>query len=278
MKSRDKFNINKYLKSRVALIDTRLDKLLPEESDYPSQIHRAIRYAMFPGGKRIRPILCLAACQATGGKDKEALDVACAIELIHNYSLIHDDLPAIDNDDTRRGKPSLHKKFNEATAILAGDALLSLAFGILSRDNFSKRRFRIIQEISHAISTFGMIGGQVVDIHFKDKEPGLGALNYINTHKTGILIATSLKAGAISAGAAEGDIRRIYKFGEYAGLIFQIVDDILDNEGYARLFGRQGAYDEAERLADEAKQILKPLNSKARILNALMDFILKRSY
>jgi len=213
-----------------------------------------------------------------GGRDKSAIDVACAIELVHNYSLIHDDLPAIDNDDTRRGKPTLHKKFSESTAILTGDALLSLAFGILTKDNFSKRRFRIINDIAHAVSTFGMIGGQIVDIESKNKDLELATLRYINTHKTGILIATALKAGAISGGASESQVERIFKFGEYVGFVFQIVDDILDSEGYVKIFGRQGAYLEAERLTNEAKTILKPFGKRAQILNALLDFVLKRSY
>lgn len=251
---------------------------MPREDDYPRELHRAIRYAIFPGGKRIRPILCLAACQAVGGKDSDAIDAACAIELIHNYSLIHDDLPSIDDDDTRRGRPTLHKKFSESTAILAGDALLSLSFGILAKDGFSRRRFRIINDLSHAISSFGMIGGQIVDIQSKNKELDIATLNYINIHKTGMLIAASLKAGAISGGAKEGDIKRIFKFGEYAGLIFQIVDDILDNDGYARMVGRQGAYIEAERLAQEARLILEPSGRGASVLNAILEFILKRGY
>ncbi|MBM3253816.1 MAG: polyprenyl synthetase family protein [Candidatus Omnitrophica bacterium] len=275
---KNKFNIDKYLRSKTNLIDNRLDVLLPKENDYPQEIHRAIRYAIFSGGKRIRPIFCLAACSAVGGRDKSAIDVACAIELVHNYSLIHDDLPAIDNDDTRRGKPTLHKKFSESTAILTGDALLSLAFGILTKDNFSKRRFRIINDIAHAVSTFGMIGGQIVDIESKNKDLELATLRYINTHKTGILIATALKAGAISGGASESQVERIFKFGEYVGFVFQIVDDILDSEGYVKIFGRQGAYLEAERLTNEAKTILKPFGKRAQILNALLDFVLKRSY
>ncbi len=252
--------------------------MLPKEDDYPQEIHKAMRYTVFSGGKRIRPILCLAACQSAGGKDSDAIDVACAIELIHNYSLIHDDLPSIDDDDTRRGEPTLHKKFSESTAILAGDALLTLSFGILSKDSFSKRRFRVINELSHAISSFGMIGGQVVDIQSKNKDIDTATLNYINIHKTGMLIAASLKAGAISGGAKESDVKRIFKFGEYAGLIFQIVDDILDNDGYAKMLGRQGAYIEAQRLTQEARLILKSSGRGARVLNAILEFILKRGY
>ncbi|MFH0838618.1 MAG: polyprenyl synthetase family protein [Candidatus Omnitrophota bacterium] len=270
--------VKKFLKDKAALIDKHLSKILPGEKDYPSEIHKAMRYAVFSGGKRIRPILCLAACRSVGGVDADALSTACAIELIHNYSLVHDDLPALDNDDTRRGKPTVHKKFSESTAVLTGDALLTLAFSILSQNRNAKRGLRIMHEIAQAISTFGMIGGQVVDMQVKDKSPDIATLKYINIHKTGKLIAVALKTGAISAGARETEIERMFKFGEYAGLIFQIVDDILDNEGYVKIFGRQGAYLEAERLTKEAQYFLRPFGKKATVLQALLDFVLMRSY
>ncbi len=275
---KSKFNLRTYLKSKALAVNKHLDKILPKASEYPKEIHRAMRYTVFSGGKRIRPIFCLASCEATGGKDSDAIDVACALELIHNYSLIHDDLPALDNDDMRRGKPTSHKKFSESTAILAGDGLLTLAFNAMSKESSNKRKLKIINEISHAISTYGMIGGQVVDLELKDKEVDFATLEYVNIHKTGMLIAISLKAGAISAGANESQVKKMYKVGEYIGLIFQIVDDILDNEGYVKLFGRQRAYLEASRLAKKAKKIIEPLDKKGQALGALLDFTLNRKY
>ena len=321
-------NLNLYLEREKRLIDKALDKRLPPLEEYPPLIHKAMRYSLFPGGKRIRPVLLLASCRLCGGKLEDALPAACAIELIHSYSLIHDDLPALDNDDYRRGKLSCHKKFGEAPAVLTGDALLTYAFSVLSR---SKRAKRVIREISQAIGTRGMLGGQVVDI-LKDKKEAQrrkGAkaqripetpreiqrisgtqsskfhrnfrgksqeskiplpakatkngrtsidtrtLEYIHTHKTGALIAISVKAGAIVAGAKESQINKLFSFGRHIGFAFQLIDDLKDREGYYFLLGAKKAKQKAEKLILQAKQELSPFGRRAAKLKSLADYILQ---
>ena len=268
-------NLAQYLKERKALIDKTLAELLPPKNDYPSTLHQAIHYSLH-GGKRIRPILALAACEAVGGKMKQALDAACGIELIHAFSLVHDDLPCIDNDDTRRGRPTVHKKFGESIALLAGDALLSLGFELLSQNGTSSRQVEVLRELSHAIGTYGMIGGQVADLELRGKEPDLPSLEYVHTHKTGVLIAVSLKTGGILGGGSPEEVEELFKFGEYIGFTFQIVDDIIDGEGYALIFEPKGARREAEKLTQRAKAHLKIFGPRGKNLAALADFILTR--
>ena len=298
-------NLNLYFEREKKLIDKSLDKYLPPVEEYPPLIHKAMRYSVFPGGKRIRPVLLLASCRLCGGKVEDALPGACGIELIHSYSLIHDDLPALDNDDYRRGKPSCHKKFGEAIAVLTGDALLTHAFSLLSR---SKKAKRVIREISQAIGTRGMLGGQVVDILKIRKEaqrprpygpkargqkgpgptrqrPGgteaqripksTRTLEYIHTHKTGALIAISVKAGAIVAGAGESRINRLFMFGRHIGFAFQIIDDLKDREGYYSLLGVKEAKQKAEELILQAKQELFPFGRRAAGLKSLADYIIR---
>jgi len=300
-------NLKVYFEREKKLIDKALDKYLPPVEEYPPLIHKAMRYSIFPGGKRIRPVLLLASCRLCGGKVEDALPAACAIELIHSYSLIHDDLPALDNDDYRRGKPSCHKKFGEAIAVLTGDALLTHAFSVLSR---SKRAKKVIREISQAIGTQGMLGGQVVDILKIRKEAqrhkgtkaqripetkgqklkipqsaepnrnskaGIDArtLEYIHTHKTGALIAISVKAGAIVAGAGESRINRLFMFGRHIGFAFQIIDDLKDREGYYSLLGVKEAKQKVEELVLQAKEELFPFGRRAAGLKSLADYIIR---
>ncbi len=201
-------NLKQYLKEKCRVVDEALGKYLPSEGDLPSSLHKAMRYSVFAGGKRVRPILLLAACEAVGGNLEEAMPAACAMEMIHTYSLIHDDLPAMDNDDFRRGNPTNHKVFGEAVAILAGDALLTEAFILLSNPEFGAslapaKRLEVIGEISRCAGSRGMVGGQVVDMESEGKPSiDLATVEYIHTHKTGALIKASVRAGAMLGGAA----------------------------------------------------------------------------
>ncbi len=267
--------ISEYLKSRSKIVDEALDSYLPRDTDYPKAIHKAMRYSIFSGGKRIRPILVLASCEACGGKVKEALPVACAIEMLHTYSLIHDDLPAMDDDDYRRGKLTCHKKFGEAIGILAGDALLTFAMELLSRGKNSRVNNEVIGTITEAVGTYGMIGGQVVDIEERE-ETDLPTLTYINAHKTGALIAASCKVGGIAAGASDKKVKALERYGAYIGFTFQVIDDILDKEGFALALGTGGARKEAARLIERAKQELRAFGRKAKALRDLADFLLTR--
>jgi len=215
-----------------AAIETALETLLPVETTPPFSIHRAMRYSVFAGGKRIRPILCLEAARMFTENPTGAVQVGCALEFIHTYSLIHDDLPALDNDDLRRGKPTNHKVFGEAIAILAGDALLTLAFQTLAFAPVDpQRRVTIIAMVAQSAGTDrGMIGGQVADIEAEGKAPDVGTLEYIHRSKTAALIRASIVAGAIAGGAERADAARLLNFGENIGWAFQVVDDILDVE------------------------------------------------
>lgn len=267
--------ITEYLNKRKKIIDKALDLYLPKTDEYPQIIHKAMRYSMFPGGKRIRPVLLLACCEACGAGIKEALPAACAIEVIHSYSLIHDDLPAMDNDDYRRGKPTSHKKFGEAIAILAGDALLTFGVELLTYGDKPKVHLDAIKEIFNAVGTYGMVGGQVVDID-RHSETDLPTLTYINSHKTGALIAASCKVGGIIAGASKRKLEALERYGEYIGFTFQVVDDILDKDGFALAFGVSGAKREAVRLIEKAKREIDIFGKKAYVLKGLADYILNR--
>ena len=243
-----------YLTKRQALVNQALAQHLPPAGGgSPRPIVEAMRYSVLGEGKRIRPILTLAACEAVGGKPREALATACALEMIHAYSLVHDDLPAMDDDDFRRGKPSCHKKFGEAIGVLTGDALLTLSFELLSKENRSRRNpsahLRVIQEISRAIGTRGMIGGQVADVL---------AVNGARAH----------------IGAKE--LQAIKAYGDRVGLTFQLVDDLLDLDGMCRILGVKNLRKQAEKLTGEAIGLLKPFGAKAEPLRALARFILTR--
>src|SRR5213079_1590282 len=220
--------LSDYLVCQQRKVDQALNRWVPSESAPPQTIHRAMRYSLFAGGKRIRPILCIEAARAISDSDDGVVAAACSLELIHTYSLIHDDLPALDNDDYRRGKLTNHKVFGEAMAILAGDSLLTLAFEVLAKlDAPADRKVRLIGELSVASGTVGgMIGGQVADLEGEGKPPDAQLLETIHRAKTGALLRASLRLGAIYAGAAEDQYAALSCYGEHVGLAFQIVDDI----------------------------------------------------
>lgn len=269
-------NIENLLKIRKTVIDKKLNEILPKENAYPEKLHKAMRYSVFSGGKRIRPILAIESCLCCGGNITDVIEPACAIELVHTFSLIHDDLPAMDNDDYRRGKPTCHKKFDEATATLAGDALLSLAFEGLSKADNTKVGMALVKELSHSIGSFGMAGGQAIDIEYEGKKKDIKTLNYINSHKTGVFIKAALKMGAIAAGASSKKINKIERFGILIGEVFQIVDDILDNANYAIMCGRAAAYKNAKFLTQKAKDSLKDFGNSAQNLKTIADYLIER--
>ncbi|MCK4249112.1 MAG: polyprenyl synthetase family protein [Candidatus Omnitrophica bacterium] len=271
-------DLKKILKESSEVIDKQLELYLPAGKGYPPQLYEALRYSIFSGGKRIRPVLCLAASRLCNGKDEDVLPVACAIELIHTYSLIHDDLPAMDNDDMRRGKPASHKKYGEAVAILAGDALLTLAFELICSGEADLKKSAICLELAQAAGKDNLIGGQVMDIMYENKELDLPTLEYIHAHKTGALIAVSTKAGAIAAGAGEEEVKRLYNYGEYLGFVFQLTDDLLDGEGYCRILSPHEIRQKAADLVDKAKEELSCFKDEAWALRDLADYILNRKY
>jgi len=257
-------------------IEKTLLKVLPPETRYPQALHEAIHYAVFTGGKRFRPVLTLAASEACGGDWRNALLAAAAIECIHTYSLVHDDLPALDNDDMRRGKPTCHKQFGEAVAILAGDSLLTFAFEILSRVEPAEKASRLIAELSTASGTYGMIGGQVADLTVNAANLDLPTVDYISVHKTGKLIKASAVMGALAADASEENVERMHKYGECVGLAFQSVDDLLDGDGYLKIVKPKEVRQKIRDLIAKAKKEIRPLGQKADKLQALADFLLER--
>lgn len=240
-----------YLEARKKIVDEALDGYLPAEDRYPPDIFKAVRYSLFAGGKRIRPILCLAAAEAVGGEISPVLPVACALELIHTYSLIHDDLPAMDDDDYRRGMLTSHKVFGEGVAVLAGDALLTEAFRLMSerelqKDTPPETLLDVIREIAVAAGYFGMVGGQVVDLQSEGQPVDPDTLQYIHTHKTGAMIIASVRAGALLSGAGKSELDALTLYGRHIGLAFQIADDILNVEGDRKMMGK-GTGSDAER-------------------------------
>lgn len=290
-----------YLKEQCARVDAALDRFLPRETELPHSLHKAMRYSVFAGGKRVRPILLLAACQAVGGDTEHALPASCAMEMIHTYSLIHDDLPAMDDDDFRRGNPTCHKVFGEAVAILAGDALLTEAFKLASDPRFTGGcgplgLLTIIHEIAACAGSYGMVGGQVIDMESEgQRDIDLATVQYIHTHKTGALIKASVVAGAILGGASGQQLAAITRYGEAAGLAFQIADDILDIEGtteeigkdagsdeargkatYPAVMGLSAAKAEAEAMMDEALRALEIFGSEADALRGIARYIVQR--
>jgi len=291
-------NLKQYLKDRCQLIDNELEKVLPQENEMPFSLHRSMRYSVFAGGKRVRPILLLAACEAVGGVIENAILFACAMEMIHTYSLIHDDLPAMDDDDFRRGNPTNHKVFGEAVAILAGDALLTQAFICMSSNKNipADRILAVINEIGICSGSYGMVGGQVVDMESEGKgDIDLPTVQYIHTHKTGALIKASVKAGAIVGGATGTDLEAMVKYGETIGLAFQIADDILDIEGTTEELGKDAGSDQARgkatypaviginesrKRADELLEIaidaIKPFGEKAEPLREIANYVVRR--
>ncbi len=290
-----------YLHEQCTRIDAALDRFLPKETDLPHSLHKAMRYSIFAGGKRVRPILMLAACQAVGGDSERAVPAACAMEMIHTYSLIHDDLPAMDDDDYRRGNPTNHKVFGEAIAILAGDALLTEAFKLISDPRFTdgceaSGLLAVIHEIATRSGSYGMVGGQVVDMESEGcRDIDLATVQFIHTHKTGALIKASVVAGALIGGAGGQQLAAIIRYGEAAGLAFQIADDILDIEGttdeigkdagsdeargkatYPAVMGLAAAKEEAQAMMDEALRALEIFTEEADLLREIARYIVKR--
>ena len=295
--SEDELNLQAYLSVKIELVNKGLKELLHGEEEYPQNLHRAMHYSLFAGGKRIRPVLVLAAAEAAGGSAQEALNTACAFECVHTYSLIHDDLPAIDNDDMRRGAPTCHKAFGEAVAILAGDALLTAAFELVAAAKTSdpSRVIKVITELSKASGSAGMIGGQMVDIESEGIEVPFPVLEYIHIHKTGELILAAVRSGAIMGGAGQKEIEALSKYGKSIGLAFQIADDILDVAGSADEMGKNTGGDEkkgkatypsligldesrkrAEELVDIALKALEGFDEKADPLRAIARYIVQR--
>ena len=293
------FDLNGYVDTRRALVEEALERVLPPETAAPPTLHRAMGYSVRAGGKRLRPILVIAGAEAVGGTAEQVMETACALELIHTYSLIHDDLPAMDNDDYRRGMLTNHKVFGEAIAILAGDALLTLAFKLIALNGARTGDARVIAtlvtDIADAAGTDGMVGGQVVDIESEGKAVSAETVDYIHTRKTAALIRASLCAGALIARGNAEQLAAIKSCGETLGLAFQIVDDILDVVGSSEELGKTAGKDaqqqkatypayhglEASRakarvLIDEAKRALVPLGARAEPIRALADFIFDR--
>ena len=292
------FDLSTYLAKRKEAIEVALDSALPVI--YPEKIYEAMRYSLLAGGKRLRPILCLASCELAGGTTSMAMPTACALEMIHTMSLIHDDLPAMDNDDYRRGKLTNHKVYGDDIAILAGDALLTYAFEFIATKTENVPPQQVLQTIAYlgrAAGAGGLIGGQVVDVESEGKtDVSLETLNYIHAHKTGALLEACVVCGAILASASQADLQRLSRFAQNIGLAFQIIDDILDITAtqeelgktagkdvqagkvtYPSLWGIEESRRQASQLVADAKAQLAVFGSKALPLLAIADFITSRS-
>lgn len=262
---------------RAVRIERALERALPKKGEHPVRLNDAVRYAVLSGGKRVRPVLVLSAAAACGGREEAAMPAAVALELVHCYSLVHDDLPCMDDDDMRRGKPTVHKKFGEATAVLAGDALLTLAFGVLSELKGARAQ-AVVRLVADAAGARGMVGGQAVDIEYEGRELDIPTLEYINTHKTGALIAASCRAGALLGGGTASQVDRLYRYGKEIGLLFQIVDDIMDGQGYAKVYGLDGARNRAREVHRAALSELGAFGPTADPMRRLADFLLHREH
>jgi geranylgeranyl diphosphate synthase, type II len=291
--------IQQHLDLVARQVDEALDRLMPSAEDYPVSIHRAMRHSVLAGGKRLRPILCIEVGKLFDGHEPTILDRACALEMIHTYSLIHDDLPSLDNDDLRRGIPTCHRAFGEATAILAGDALLTLAFETLAIPGppGPEVNLRVIHELAQAVGTLGgMVGGQVVDLETGERNVDAARLEYIHSSKTGALIRMAVRCGALYGGASEHDVDRLTVYGEKIGLAFQIADDLLDvlsstealgktagkdrkqhKATYPALYGVEESRRKASQLVDEGCEALIPYGSRARRLRDLARYLVERT-
>ncbi|GKZ04806.1 polyprenyl synthetase family protein [Paraclostridium bifermentans] len=294
-------NFKEELKNRVVNIENLLNEYMPKVEGYQKTIFDSMNYSLKAGGKRLRPILTLEACKLVGGNEKDAYPFAVAIEMIHTYSLIHDDLPALDNDDLRRGRKTNHKVYGEAMAILAGDGLLNYAYEIMLRESLSKgepeKYLKAINEIAKASGIYGMIGGQVVDIESEGKSIDMEKLDFIHMNKTAAIIIGCMRAGAIIGGASEEELENVTKYAKNIGLSFQIVDDILDIVGdeaklgkkvgsdidnekstYPSLIGLEKSKETANKLIAEAKMSIDYINKDSEFLNNLADYIVDREY
>lgn len=291
------FDLSAFLASRLTAVNRALDQYLPRAAAKPSTIHRAMRYSLFAGGKRIRPALCLAAAAACGGDEAEAMPLACAIECIHTYSLIHDDLPAMDDDDFRRGKPTNHKVFGEGIAVLAGDALLTLAFEIAAACRGWPRysHQRIIRELAEAAGSKQLIAGQVTDLEGEGKRISAQHLRYIHERKTSALLCCATRLGGMSANCSSAQLEALTDFGYHVGLAFQVIDDILDvtqttealgktagkdteaqKATYPAIVGLERSRQIARELTEHAFDALKFFQGRAPALEALAHYLLQR--
>jgi geranylgeranyl diphosphate synthase, type II len=291
------FNLNQFLATRTESVNAALDRFLPREKTKPATIHKAMRYSLFAGGKRMRPALLLAAAEACGGSDAVAMPLACAVECIHTYSLIHDDLPAMDNDDYRRGKLTNHKVFGEGIAVLAGDALLTQAFEIAAQCKKFPRypHDQIILEIARASGSLQLVAGQVADLEGEGKKLSIAELKFIHERKTSALLCCSVRLGGMSANCPPAQLRALTDFGYHVGLAFQVIDDILDVTQTSEQLGKTAGKDVAVQKAtypaivglEKSRQIaaqltarafaaLKIFKGKAIALEALAEFLLKR--
>ncbi len=293
-------DLKAYLRRRQRKIDRALDRYLPRANTKPVTLHKAMRYSLFAGGKRLRPILCLAAAEACRGNIDHALPLACALECIHTYSLVHDDLPSMDNDDLRRGRPTCHKVFGDGIAILAGDALLTIAFEIVSRTK-PARRYNIsalLREISVAAGSQRLIAGQVADLEAEGKDVKRDQLQFIHKNKTAAILKSSVRLGAMSANADARKLSAITRFGQRLGLAFQIIDDILDVTQTSEILGKSAGKDvaakkatypavigleksraEARQLTRQAHDALSVFSSRdAEPLHVLAHYLLEREY
>jgi len=296
-----RLDVEAELEARRRLVEDALHRALPPETAWPETIHRAVRYSLFAGGKRIRPLLALAAGEAVGGRRDDVMPLACAVEMIHTYSLIHDDLPAMDDDDLRRGKPTSHKVFGEGIAILAGDALLTHAFQVMAdapaeagRDGLA-RRLAATAILAEAAGTSGMIGGQVMDLESEGRTLDAPALERMHRAKTGALLGACVRGGAVLGGGGSEDRARLDRYASAIGLAFQVVDDVLDETGAAHELGKTAGKDAragkatyvsvhgldasrtlARGLLDEAVSALAPLGERGRLLERLARTIVER--
>jgi geranylgeranyl diphosphate synthase, type II len=295
--SKSSFNLSQFLATRTNAVNRALDQFLPSEKTRPATIHKAMRYSLFAGGKRMRPALLLAASSACGGKEADAMPLACAVECIHTYSLIHDDLPAMDNDDFRRGKPTNHKVFGEGIAVLAGDALLTQAFEIAAQCKKFPRypHDKIILEIARASGSLQLVAGQVADLEGEGKKLSVAELRYIHERKTSALLCCSVRLGGMGANCTSAQLKALTDFGYNVGLAFQVIDDILDVTQTSEQLGKTAGKDVAVQKAtypaivglEKSRQIaaqlttrafaaLKIFKDKAVALEALAEFLLKR--
>ncbi len=292
-------DLKAYLASRQKRIDRALDRYLPGEKVRPATIHKAMRYSLFAGGKRLRPILCVAAAEACGGLLETVLPLACAMECIHTYSLVHDDLPSMDNDDFRRGRPTCHKVFGDGIAVLAGDALLTVAFEIVARVKTTRRYdlSTLLREVAVAAGSRKLIAGQVADLEAEGKKSGRTELRYIHENKTAAILTTSVRLGAMNANAEAGKLSAVTKFGRALGLAFQVIDDILDvtqtteklgksagkdvaaqKTTYPAVLGLEQSRAEARRLTRQAHKALSVVGEDAARLHELANHLLQREY
>lgn len=300
MRGEDFLDLKAYLRKKRSIVDRALEAYLPEPEGPASALTKAMKYSLFAGGKRLRPILCMAGAEAVGGSETDVLPVACALELIHTYSLIHDDLPLMDDDDLRRGKPTCHKVFGEAVALLAGDGLLTESFNLMTApelvDHVSPHIIiKVIALISRAAGYRGMVGGQVVDIQSEGKAVDLSLIDFMHTHKTGDLIKASVTSGALLAGGNASQLEAITSYGEKIGLAFQISDDILDIEGDTQTMGKEAGSDEQKgkitypavvglgrskeiqsELMEASIESLRPFDQMAEPLRQIAQYIIER--